>query len=178
MPPNPDVVDSTTLLGKVICGYQGWFRAQGDPNPGFWVHWSKDQTQVAPSTLTVDMWPDMSEYASSDKYAASSMLHADGRQAYLFSSVQPSTVDLHFKWMKDNGIDGVQLQRFAVALIWGGWQYSSQYQVLQNVRASANKYGRVFYIAYDLAQMPDDQAYAAITNDWKALVDSGITSES
>src|SRR5512141_361296 len=32
-------VDATTLTGKVMCGYQGWFTAQGDGAGRGWTHW-------------------------------------------------------------------------------------------------------------------------------------------
>ena len=35
-------VDATTLHGKVLCGYQGWFRCPGDETEEGWVHWSRD----------------------------------------------------------------------------------------------------------------------------------------
>src|SRR5690349_453062 len=34
-------VDSTTLDGKVLFGYQGWFRTPGDGSNVGWSHWSR-----------------------------------------------------------------------------------------------------------------------------------------
>lgn len=34
-------VDATTLHQKVLCGYQGWFRASGDGGTE-WDHWNRD----------------------------------------------------------------------------------------------------------------------------------------
>lgn len=170
-------IDASTLSGKVICGYQGWFRAKGDGDPDFWVHWSRSGHHVSMDNLVIDMWPDMREYAPSDMFPVPNMKHADGRQACLFSSTSSGTVDLHFKWMQDYGIDGIQLQRFAVGLIHGGWQSRSADRVLGNVRSAANKYGRVFYIAYDLAMAKDNSVFEAVTQDWTRLVDSGVTDD-
>lgn len=36
----------------------------------------------------------------------------DGTPAYTFSSHDPSTVDTHFRWMKEYGLNGVFMQRF------------------------------------------------------------------
>ena len=52
---------------------------------------------------------DVSEY---ERTYETSFKHADGRKAYVFSSADKSTVDLHFKWMKEYGVDGVFVQRF------------------------------------------------------------------
>jgi len=46
--PSRSDVDATTLDGKVLCGYQGWFRAPGDPAGGGWVHWSRDRNRISP----------------------------------------------------------------------------------------------------------------------------------
>ncbi|MBV9849455.1 MAG: hypothetical protein JO250_07190, partial [Armatimonadetes bacterium] len=45
-------VDVTSLRGKVLCGYQGWFRCPGDAAGMGWVHWSRDPHRLAPDTLT------------------------------------------------------------------------------------------------------------------------------
>jgi hypothetical protein len=37
--PHP-TVDATTLHKKVLCGYQGWFRATGDGGTE-WDHWNR-----------------------------------------------------------------------------------------------------------------------------------------
>src|SRR5437588_3778193 len=52
----PAVVDATTIRGRVMCGYQGWFRCPGDAAGVGWVHWSRDGKRVTPQTLTLDMW--------------------------------------------------------------------------------------------------------------------------
>lgn len=167
--PSRNDVDVTTIKGKVLCGYQGWFRTPNDGVANHWVHWSGDQTRVAPNTLTVDMWPDMSEYPASFRSPASDMKHKDGSQAYLFSSCNPKVVDLHFKWMRDYGIDGVFVQRFL-----GSAENSNTLNStapLAYSRNSANKYGRVFAVTYDMSGADPDKIYGTIVSDWKFLVD-------
>lgn len=41
-PSSAQRVDATSLRGKVMCGYQGWFRCPGDAADMGWIHWSHD----------------------------------------------------------------------------------------------------------------------------------------
>jgi hypothetical protein len=165
-PPQPQAVDASTLRHKVLCGYQGWFRCPGDPANVGWQHWSRSATKIGPDTLTFEMWPDMSEHGDDERYTAPGFKLADGKPAYLFSSANPKTIDRHFRWMQQYGIDGVFLQRFVVEL--GG---RSVDQVLANVRQSAERTGRVFALCYDLSGAPTDKVYDRLVADWKRLVD-------
>lgn len=159
-------IDVRTLHGKVLCGYQGWFRCPGDGTGSGWVHWSRDPKRLAPDTLTFEMWPDLSDFAAEEKFAAPGFTHPDGSQAHLFSSAHPKTVVRHFEWLRQHGIDGVLLQRFLVNLGDRGMD-----RVLANVRAAARKTGRVFAIEYDLTGMPASKIHSALTRDWRRLAD-------
>lgn len=91
-----------------MCGYQGWFRAEGDGSGEGWAHYSEHGSLTA-ATIPPDFWPDVSEY---DKTYPTALTNKDGSVARVFSSWDQSTTDLHFKWMKEYGIDGVFVQRF------------------------------------------------------------------
>lgn len=158
--------DATTLHRKVLCGYQGWFRCPGDPANQGWRHWSRNRSRIAPDTLTFEMWPDLAEYDEDEKFPAPGFTHPDGSQAHLFSSAHPKTVERHFRWMEQYGIDGVFAQRFLVELRNPGTD-----RVLEHVRASAAKTGRVYAICYDLSGAPKEKAYDMLVADWKRLVD-------
>ena len=86
-----------------MCGYQGWFRAEGDGSGEGWSHYS-ERGALAATTLHPDFWPDVSEYK---KTYPTSLTNKDGTIARVFSSVDQSTTDLHFQWMQQYGIDGV-----------------------------------------------------------------------
>ena len=174
-----EVVDAGSLRGKVLCGYQGWFRCPGSSAKEGWIHWSRDSQRITPETLTFEMWPDMTEYPTEERFAAPGFTSAEGRQAYLFSSDQPGTVRRHFEWMRDYGIDGVWLQHFLVDLPGGPVQerYASRCRVLTNVRRAAQQTGRVWAIAFDIAGMPTGKIVAALTREWKKLVDEGIAAD-
>jgi hypothetical protein len=98
---------------------------------------------------------------------------ADRRQAELFSSDNAATVQRHFEWMRDYGIDGAWMQHFLVDLP-GGLQpvrYESRLRVLRYARRAAAKTGRVWALSYDIAAMPTDRIYEVLVNDWKRMVD-------
>jgi hypothetical protein len=158
-------VDTTSLHKKVMCGYQGWFRCPGD-GTNFWIHWSRDSSQITTNTLTFDLWPDVTEY--SNTYPAPGFTYPGGAQAYLFSSQDAQTTDLHFNWLNDYGIDGVFVQRFVVDTTGRPWMTN----VLNHVRTAANRTGRTFAITYDMTSAPTNTLFSSLTNDWNLLVNS------
>ncbi len=156
-------VDATTLHKKVLCGYQGWFRCPGDGGSQ-WIHWSRSSSTIASNTLTFEMWPEMSEYTN--QYPAPGFTYPDGSQAYLFSSQDQQTVDRHFDWMLDYGIDGVFVQRFVVGVA------GHPTNVLDHARNAANRTGRTFAITYDMSGQATNTLFSQLTNDWAWLVDN------
>jgi len=173
-------IDSTTIHGRILCGYQGWFRCPGDALNIGWVHWSRDTKRIAPETLTFEMWPDMTEYSEAEQYRAEGFTHADGRPATLYSAENKQTVLRHFQWMAEYGIHGVWLQHFLVGMPEGPQgpvMYDSHRRVLEHVREAARATGRVWALAFDMAAMPLDRIYESITNEWKRLVDAGVSND-
>jgi hypothetical protein len=174
-----DPADSTSLARKVMCGYQGWFRCPGDAAGEGWVHWSRNARRLAPDSLTFEMWSDVNDFPASERFAAPGFSHADGTQAYLFSSDNEATVLRHFQWMREAGIDGAWLQHFLVSLPGGPEErhYASRRRVLGHVRKAAMETGRAWALAYDIAGMPQDRIYNVLTRDWKRMVDEKVTED-
>ena len=163
-----------TYEGRVMCGYQGWFRAEGDGSGGGWGHYSEHGTLSA-SSIHPDLWPDVSEY---EKTYPTTLTNKDGSVARVFSSVDQSTTDLHFKWMQQYGIDGVFVQRFFGGLRTAESRKKSRVVLEHAIRAS-QKYGRAISVMYDLSGLHDQgEDCLVIIQDWKELVDElKITSQ-
>jgi hypothetical protein len=170
-------VDTSTLTGKVMCGYQGWFRCPGDAAGLGWIHWSRESKRIAPTTLTFEMWPDLGDYTAAERFPAPGFSHADGRPAELFSSDNAQTVRRHFEWMREHEIDGAWLQHFVVDLPGGRLpaRYASRLRVLHHVVDAAEKTGRAWALTYDIAGMPNDRIFDVLVGDWKKMVDDKIT---
>jgi hypothetical protein len=167
-------VDNSTLDGKLIMGYQGWFSCPADGTNNDWRHWFNGNDPVA-SNFRVDMWPDMRELTPAEK-CPTSMRYADGSTATVYSSANPVTVDRHFRWMSDYGVDGVFLQMF-VTETEDPVRAPQRARVAHLVRKSAEAWGRVFAIEYDVSNDRfDPNLVAAIENDWKSYVADGTTS--
>ena len=64
--PSRTDIDATTLDGKVLCGYQGWFNTPADGAGFGFTHWGQGLERTNGGRFTVDMWPDVSEYAPAD----------------------------------------------------------------------------------------------------------------
>jgi len=168
-------VNSSTLTGKVMVGYQGWFNAEGDGAERGYNHWTRGNVMPAPGNVRVDMWPDLSEFPAAERFPTG-FVHADGSRAEVFSSYLRPTVVRHFSWMQEHGIDGVFLQRFINSLKRGN-SLAANNAVLENVRAGAREHGRVYALMYDLSSLAPGQADVLI-DDWQKLLrDTRLTSD-
>ena len=163
---NPGV-SNKTLHGKVMCGYQGWFTCPGDGSGRGWHHWGK-HGKFEPGSCKIDLWPDVSELDADERYDTPFLL-PDGRPAQVFSSLNAKTVDRHFRWMKEYGIDGVFVQRFGAEIrnVMGLHHFNI---VLAHCRAGANQHGRAWAAMYDLSGLRRGETKLVI-EDWKQLVD-------
>ena len=61
--------DASTLAGKVMCGYQGWFNCEGDGADRGWAHWTKGRGPLSPANAEIDLWPDVSELTPGERFA-------------------------------------------------------------------------------------------------------------
>ncbi|MBL9186224.1 MAG: hypothetical protein JNK23_01970 [Opitutaceae bacterium] len=163
----PPRVDSSTLTGKVMVGYQGWFNAEGDGAKRGYNHWTRGGARPAPGNVRVDMWPDLTDFPAAERFPTD-LMHADGSRAEVFSSYLRPTVVRHFAWMQEHGIDGVFLQRFINSLS-RGTSLAVNNAVLENVRAGARQHGRVYALMYDLSSLAPGKADVLI-EDWKKLL--------
>jgi hypothetical protein len=151
-----------TYKGLIMAGYQGWFSAAGDgSNSSRYAYGNEDRSGI-------DLWPDVSEY---EKTYQTPFKLSDGQPARFFSSVDKSTIDLHFKWMQQYGVDGVFMQRFFnVAKDKSKKNRSSV--IMQNALEAASKYKRAIAVMYDLSGLAaSGEDCSAIIDDWKYLVD-------
>jgi pimeloyl-ACP methyl ester carboxylesterase len=165
--PSRKGVDASTLTGKVLCGYQGWFTTPGDGSDRGWRHYA-GRRQFRPGSCGIDLWPDVSEL-DEDERIATPFRHQDGRAAAVFSSHNPKTVLRHFRWMEQYGIDGVFVQRFAVETI-EPKDVRHCNTILAHCREGANRSGRCYAVMYDLSGLPSGGTRRVI-EDWKLLVD-------
>ncbi|MFI6761787.1 discoidin domain-containing protein [Micromonospora sp. NPDC050417] len=158
------------VVGKISVGYQGWFSAPGDGAPiGGWWHWSRDRFQPpSPSNTTIVSWPDMREYTRG--YTTSYPNLGNGQPATLFSSYDQQTVDTHFRWMQEHGCDTAALQRFNPF----GDEGPTRDAMAVKVRSAAERFGRKFYIMYDVTSWTAMQN--ELKTDWTTKMSAYTTS--
>jgi len=152
--------------GLVMAGYQGWFNAPEDGAGRWWNHYLS-HGKFEPGFTNIDIWPDVSEYKKTYK---SPFKRLDGSYAYLYSSYDASSVETHFKWMQQYGVDGVFVQRF-IADVQRSRGRNHNDVVLGNALKFSEKYHRAISVMYDLSGMSAD-GDSLVINDWKRLVDS------
>jgi hypothetical protein len=162
-------VNVTTLDGKVLCGYQGWFSTPCDGAGFGFTHWGRALDMPDRARFVVDMWPDVSEYDPADLCEVPGLKMPDGTPARLYSAFRKGPVLLHCQWMRQYRIDGVFLSRFvSEASVPRRARHVNM--VLANVREGCHREGRLWALMLDLS-MGRNGTTAAVKNDWKFLCD-------
>jgi hypothetical protein len=161
-------IDATTLDGKVLCGYQGWFNTPGDGTNFGFSHWGERLGRPG-GRFVVDMWPDVTGYDPHDLCEVPGLKMPDGSPARLYSAFRKGPVLLHCQWMRQYGIDGVFLSRF-VGETASPERARHVNTVLANVREGCHREGRVWAMMLDLS-MGRGAATSLVIRDWKFLCD-------
>jgi hypothetical protein len=160
------------IIGKVVVGYQGWLSA---PNDGSAVNKWKH--------TNMECWPDVREYTTTYSgctfYQAGVLQSAfngnlgNGQPAKLFSNWNDQTVNKHFEWMRDYGIDCAAVQRFGSELKDSAMK-AYRDGIASKVKTAAQTYGRKYYIMYDISGW--DSFQAEIKTDWSNVMRSHTNS--
>ncbi|PHN06302.1 xylosidase [Flavilitoribacter nigricans DSM 23189 = NBRC 102662] len=164
-------IDASRIDNKVICGYQGWFNCAGDGSPlNTWVHWAT--SQPGPSSLSFELFPDVSQYDSQDLYATNFPQLGNGADAKLFSSYPERVIQLHFNWMETYGIDGVAVQRF-ISHVPEPQIMATRDSIAARAARAAEDHGRIFYTMYDISGIRDE-LFRTITEDWQTRMETDL----
>ena len=149
--PHKDGEPFNSYRGLVMAGYQGWF---GTPDDGCkhgnqWYHY-QEGGKFEPGVLrnSIDFWPDVREYEKT--YETEKFILPNGNKASVYSAYDKSSVLLHFRWMKEYGIDGVFMQRFVGEVIDNPNGKDHFDKVLESAMEGSNTYQRAICVMYDL----------------------------
>jgi hypothetical protein len=167
--PTRSDIDASTLDGKVLCGYQGWFNTPRDGTSFGFTHWGQGLSRPDGGHFTVDMWPDVSEYAAKDLCPVPGLKMPDGSPARLYSAFRKGPVLLHTQWMRQYGIDGVFVSRFIGEAVSPGRSRHVN-RVLASLREGCHREGRVWAMMLDLS-MGRHATTRMVMDDWKFLCD-------
>jgi len=138
-------ISPDSLYGKNIVGYQGWFTCPPiDYGMGTLV---SEQSGVCPDAHRGHV-PGHFRTGSGRTVVRRASRIPRGGPSRCFPLPMQKTVDRHFRWMRDYGIDGASAQRFvsevAIPERMPHWD-----QVLTNVMQAAERNGRVFFVEYE-----------------------------
>jgi hypothetical protein len=161
--------DPSTIQGKTVFGYQGWFSTNTDP--AGWRHWSNGGT-LSGNNSNIDVWPDLSEF-DADELHPTNLHYSDGKVAGVYNADSPKTILRHFQWMQTYGLDGVLLQRFVNEITnHADPMFIFRNNVTNHIISAAATTGRVWSIEYDVSGADANNIYNILTNDWLYLVNT------
>ncbi|KAJ3558848.1 hypothetical protein NP233_g11416 [Leucocoprinus birnbaumii] len=187
VPEDPLRADPTTIQDKFLVDYTAGDGELIWPGHQGWSGWY-DQHIPDMERPGFDIWPDMSSYSPSELYPVPGVTNSLNEQMHLFSSRNPVTVQRHasldsaplyvdnphhrhFRWMREYEIDGALLHRWASDLLVGRENILKlRDDILDNVRAAAEKEGRVFAIEYSFSGTGTPTLLKDLTRDWKHLI--------
>ncbi|KAH9177122.1 hypothetical protein EDB89DRAFT_2205217 [Lactarius sanguifluus] len=181
--------DPTTIKNKFMVGYQGWFYCHddGEPvGPGHhgWIHWF---TYPVPNggSPNIDYWPDTSQYSQEELFIAPGFKHKDGKQAHLFSSRNPKTVqrssayftlitrDTSIGWHRTAWTGCSSSASLAYAILQAEETTETGASAMKSATMSkgqAEREGRVYAIMYDVTGVQPDRVQEIIEADWYHLL--------
>jgi hypothetical protein len=160
------------IEGRVVTGYQGWFGTDRDGFSRGWTHYGR-HGDFTHGNVTVDMWPDMTDYDPSLRYDTL-FRHADGSVAQVFSSRDYGSVKLHFEWMGDYGIGGAMAQRFATSTRNPDPRVRASVDVVfRHVRRASKETGTPWALMYDLSGLQAGEVVKVIRDDLQRLMADG-----
>jgi hypothetical protein len=170
------------VQAPLVIGYQGWFHT---PNDGYfrgYKHWFEDGRFVnntityQPRNCVVDMWPDTTEYIQNNLQNTGYKL-GNGQSAFAFSNADRSIVSKHFEWMKNYGIGGAIVGRFASQLRDPEFKRFRN-TVLSHALAAAETHGVKVSVEYDLTGQDADATWLnTVFEDWQNRVNAGDTTK-
>jgi len=167
-PDGAAIPSPATFVDKVMIGYQGWFAAAGDGSPlDTWYHWGHGEP--GPGNVTFELYPDVRDYPATDTFTASFAALGNGAPAKLFGSWSDGVIETHFRWLEDNQLDGVALQRFVISLQ-DPDHLKIRNEIATKVAAAAERHGRVFYLSYDISGANPSTWVTDIEHDFTAVI--------
>ena len=167
--PTRSDIDATTLDGKVLCGYQGWFNTPCDGEGFGFGHWGRD-LETTNGHFGVDMWPDVTEYPPESLCDVPGLTLAGGAPAKLYSGSSRAVALLHCQWMRQYGIDGIFISRFIGETLDPG-RFRHVNTVLAHLREGCHRQGRVWAMMLDLS-MGREATTEMVKKDWRFLCDT------
>jgi hypothetical protein len=162
-----------SLFGKVVWGYQGWFGPSPKAVPSYgYSHWSRDGSELSASNPVFDAFPDFSEYPSSC-LEPTNLKYRNGSRVQVYSATagNGASVDVHFRWMKQYGIQAVFLQRFVTEIeSFSGPRYHFRNLVTEEVAAAAAKHGRSWAVEWDVTGANTAKLEATLFDDFERTI--------
>jgi len=144
-------IEYNSYKGLVMAGYQGWHDTPDDGAGLGWFAYGGNEGKFEPGCCSIDYWPDTSEYPV---LYETPFLYEDGSHAFIQSPQDWSTVETHFRWMEEYGLDGVFMQRFISTIEQP--EYKAHFDtVLDHAMRAANIHSRAVCVMYDLTQISE-----------------------
>jgi len=119
-----------------------------------------------PRPVTFEMWPDMSEFTRRRSFQLPVLRTLTGSKRTYSAQLTRRPSSAIFSGCSSMASTACLCSGFLVNL--GDRSFD---QILNHVRASSVKTGRVYAVCYDLTDAPKDRLYDLLVKDWKRLVD-------